>query len=172
MNTFQLNLSEDLDAVGRLDALTGIRDTLWEINPRNILRAVIEEVAGSPDDGDEDEFAFTKPNPQRTLEYSSISIEVVDGLNLAVEYAYNRSTRVFAAVVKSITLVVNNKTFVLNEKFALEQNVNAVEGSKDSTFGDFVDYHGRLAETNQGSDTHIDILIDLLFDFTPIESVW
>ena len=175
MNALNISLSSDLDLVGRLDALTGIREALWGIHPLNILRSVVEEVAGdSPEDQEDQDEDIFRSNTKSKLENHSINIEVIDGLTLAVNIAYSRRNQQFAAVVTSLTLETNGKTFVFNEKFALEMNVDVLGKDANSSFSDFVDYHQRLADESQptGNEDQIDTLIEYFFDFTDIESVW
>ncbi|WAX21808.1 hypothetical protein [Stenotrophomonas phage RAS14] len=176
MSNIKVSLLSDLDQVGRLDALTGIREALWGLHPRNILRSIVEEVAGdSPDEDEgEDGYDFRSTNKSVDLEFNKTTIEVVDGLNLYVNLGYNRRTHKFAAVVTSMTLETNGKVFEFSESFALESNVDILQGDPNQSFGDFVDTHEELADDAgpEGNTEQIDILLDILFDFTDIESNW
>lgn len=176
MNTHNINLHSDLGETGRIDALVAIREAVWGINARNILRTLVEEVAGdSPEEEEEeDEFSF-KSGQREELDKEGIDIEVVDGLTLHVKYVYNRRNRAFGAAVISMMLETNGKTFVFDAKYALEQNVNILaKGTSTQTFAEFVEEHQALADATPagGNEEQIDILIDALFDFTDIEEVW
>lgn len=183
MNTntplLSLSLSDDLDQVGRTDALTGIREALWGIHPRNILRSIVEEVAGSSakEEEDQDQHNFDKydfDGSKNRFEKTNIKIEVVDGLTLDTKVAYNRRTQQFAAVVSSLLLETNGKQFEFKELFALEIDTDIFGNNSNQLFEDFVDTHQRLADAApiNGDESQIDMLIELLFDFTNIEEVW
>lgn len=172
MTTHQIHLHSDLSHNEHKDAINSIRETLWNINARNIFRTVVEEVAVEPEDTNV--FSYNNHFGQKTqadhIDNRDISIEVVDGLVLAASYAYNRYDFNFALVVKSISLTISDVTYLLDETFALEMYNEDDHSTK--TYPKFLEEHSELAETNPNGEDHVTVLLDTLFDFTDIENVW